>query len=365
MSSRSISADDFRAWVKSQPGQVILDGGLASMLEVAGINITGSLWSFRAVLDNPEAVDDNACAFLAAGADIISTATYQASQDALLSTLVSLDDASAVLQNAVTRTCNVRDNAVSKFENCTPAISTRLPRRRPLVAISLGPWGAAQADGSEYTGNYSTDDASIASIEHFHERRAQILLSTRRHQQVKPDIIAFETIPVIFEAKIVTTMMMGSTLQPVPFWISFQCRDSEHIASGEKLTDAVNAVLESASASPRLVAIGVNCVSPDLLPTLVSIVRRAIDNHVHTIPPFLYRTPEILIVAYPNSGEIWAIQDAQWVWPSGQKPVSTTEWANAVISSGADIVGGCCRTLDSHIAALARVRDQRHPRPRD
>jgi len=59
------------------------------------------------------------------------------------------------------------------------------------VAASLGPYGAALADGSEYTGY---QNVSIEQLMDFHKERLALI------QQTEADIIAFETIPCIDEA---------------------------------------------------------------------------------------------------------------------------------------------------------------------
>jgi homocysteine S-methyltransferase len=58
---------------------LILDGGLATELEAAGHDLSDRLWSARLLRDDPAAIEDAHLAFLRAGADIIETASYQAS----------------------------------------------------------------------------------------------------------------------------------------------------------------------------------------------------------------------------------------------------------------------------------------------
>ena len=61
----------------------------------------------------------------------------------------------------------------------------RSGRRRPLVAASIGPYGAFLADGSEYTGAYDLDADGLAD---FHRQRLQILTDG------DADLLACETI---------------------------------------------------------------------------------------------------------------------------------------------------------------------------
>lgn len=56
----------------------LLDGGLASTLQLAGCSVDGDpLWSARVLHDEPEAVEHVHRQFVEAGSDVITTATYQ------------------------------------------------------------------------------------------------------------------------------------------------------------------------------------------------------------------------------------------------------------------------------------------------
>lgn len=50
-------------------------------------------------------------------------------------------------------------------------------RPAPLVAFSCGSYGAARADGSEYSGSF-TDDVTDEQLLHFHQRRLEVKLAT-------------------------------------------------------------------------------------------------------------------------------------------------------------------------------------------
>ena len=70
--------------------------------------------------------------------------------------------------------------------------SNRVNRLRPLVAASIGPYGAMLADGSEYRGAYAIDDSAL---ERFHRPRMEVLAHGGA------DVLAFETIPCLREAR--------------------------------------------------------------------------------------------------------------------------------------------------------------------
>src|SRR3954468_2499417 len=59
-------------------GPVVLDGGLATELERRGHDLTSELWSARLLRDDPGAIVEAHAAYAAAGAQVVTTASYQA-----------------------------------------------------------------------------------------------------------------------------------------------------------------------------------------------------------------------------------------------------------------------------------------------
>jgi homocysteine S-methyltransferase len=110
---------------------VVLDGGLATRLEAMGLDLSGPMWSARLIAEAPQSIVDAHGDFIRAGADVVTTASYQTTDPSLVARSVAL----------------ARD-AVSRFD-------------RPLwIAGSVGPYGAVLADGSEYRGNYGVSRRS-------------------------------------------------------------------------------------------------------------------------------------------------------------------------------------------------------------
>jgi S-methylmethionine-dependent homocysteine/selenocysteine methylase len=58
---------------------VLLDGGFATELERRGHDLSDDLWSARLLRDDPDEVIATHLAFYRAGADVATTASYQAS----------------------------------------------------------------------------------------------------------------------------------------------------------------------------------------------------------------------------------------------------------------------------------------------
>src|SRR3954453_20771868 len=59
-------------------GPVLLDGGLSTELETRGHDVGSALWSARLLRDDPQAIVAAHAAFAAAGAQVATTASYQA-----------------------------------------------------------------------------------------------------------------------------------------------------------------------------------------------------------------------------------------------------------------------------------------------
>ena len=291
-------------------GVHILDGGMASELEYLGANINGPLWSAHVLEDAPEKIVAVHRAYIEAGADIIETASYQVSRRIYTEFGLPHKRADAALLRSV---------ALAR------EASAEFPERRILIAASLGPFGAALHDGAEYHGNYT---CTFNDLVEFHAGRIGILANASG--PAAPDLLAFETLPSLAEAEAI-----GQALAPHPelaAWFTFTCPDSEHVAHGELLRQCAAAV----AAFPQTVAIGVNCTHPALIPALIAELRAASDKP---------------IIVYPNSGEGWDAQARCWTGSSDPAAygIKTAEWA----ASGAQIIGGCCRTRPAHLRGVA------------
>jgi homocysteine S-methyltransferase len=290
---------------------VILDGGLGTELERRGHRDLGRLWSSALVETNPSALREVHRDFLAAGADVIATATYQASMPTLLECGHNRQSAAKVLRDAVQLAINERDAHASTA----------------LVAASIGPFGAHLADGSEYTGGYHLSENDLYA---FQSERWHILADTAA------DILACETMPSMADVRAVVRLLHETPDRWA--WISLMCRDASHLADGTPLSE-VFAILND---TPNLAAVGANCIPPAIAPAIMD--------------TFQYSTSLPLMV-YPNASNAWDMK-------MGQKldELSAADFASESASwktHGAQIIGGCCKTTPEHVRALARsLKDQ-------
>src|SRR5690349_22459124 len=120
-------------------GAVILDGGLATELEARGHDLSDHLWSARLLLTDPFAIEGVHLAYYEAGAQVATTASYQATVDGFAE--AGLDRATAL--GLVRRSVELAQRARERVRE-TPGEDANRPR---IVAGSVGPYGAMLADG--------------------------------------------------------------------------------------------------------------------------------------------------------------------------------------------------------------------------
>lgn len=225
-------------------------------------------------------------------------------------------------------------------------VKAHMSRRYPKIAMSMGPLVATFPQGCEYTAQYD-DSITSEALHDFHLSRTQFLYNSCAKSP--PDILAFETIGCIAEAEAVARAMTAAHTCYLPYWVSLQCRDEGHLASGEGVELAVLGILRECT-THNLVAIGVNCVDIMLVSALVKSVRDTINSFFTSARPDQRRTANpVHVVAYPNSGE--HIIDKTWSWPAN-KPLPPSGWAAVVHNTHARLIGGCCRVGPAHIRAL-------------
>jgi homocysteine S-methyltransferase len=153
---KSSTENPIAGFVKRQ-GIIVLDGGLATALEARGYHLDDELWSAKILLEAPDAIRQVHLDFLAAGADCITTASYQATLSGFRARGVSEGEGVELLHRSIGLAVEARDMFWKERGN-------RRGRLRPLVAASIGPYGAFLADGSEYTGRYGIDDDGLRAF---------------------------------------------------------------------------------------------------------------------------------------------------------------------------------------------------------
>ena len=241
--------------------------------------------------DDPAAILAAHTAFFAAGAQVATTASYQAPVELI-------------------------GRSVALARQARDAYADGAPR---WVAGSVGPYGASLADGSEYRGDYGL---TVDELRAWHRPRIAALV------EAGVDLLALETIPTVFEVEALLAEVAGLG---VPAWLSVTAAGTRTRAG-----EPAYAAFAPARGVPEVIAVGVNCVDPADVPGLLDLAREASG-----LPG----------IAYPNRGEGWDAAAKAWTGPGAFDPAEVTGW----VAAGARLVGGCCRVTPADIAAMSAV----------
>jgi len=285
------------------------------VLEGYGCDLNHKLWTAKLLDKNPETIIRAHIDYLKSGAQCITTSSYQASIPGFMS--VGYPEAKA--EELIVKSIQLAEIAVER------AMASGYVDGRPWIAASIGPYGAYLADGSEYRGNYGISDEILRK---FHQQRISLL------DHSKADLLACETIPSFQELRILSELL---THVDKPAWISFSCKDEEHINDGTDIEECVSIFQNH----PKVFAIGVNCTDPNYISGLI----RHIKVHAG----------DKKIVVYPNSGEAYHAESKTWLGLS--EPNLFVEMAEEWTKLGADIIGGCCRIGPEHIRRMSKILD--------
>lgn len=282
---------------------LVLDGAMGTELSRRGFDLSDPLWSAKVLIEHPDAVLALHLDYLDAGADLISTASYQISEEGFARVGLSPSKARAALTDSL----RLAERAVQLH-----AERSGTPAR--TVAVSLGPYGAILADGSEYTGRYAL---SYADLVRFHRSRFAVLADAGA------SLLALETFPSIHEAEAALEALEPFT--ELQAWLSFVPREAPP-------------PVETLS-SERLLALSFNCGPPEL--TLRNAARVAA----------LSRRP---VFAYPNRGGTWDPVTKTW---AHDQPFDAAAWTSRCGALGIRGVGGCCELGPEAIRKMRETSD--------
>ncbi len=282
---------------------VVLDGGLSNQLTSQGCDLSDELWSARLLADDPQQIEAAHAAYVRAGAQVLITASYQASFEGFARRGIARAEAARLLARSVE----------------LARAAGEMTQREVWVAASVGPYGAMLADGSEYRGRYGL---SVRELERFHRPRVEALA------EAGPDVLALETVPDMDEAEALLRAAEGCG---IPVWLSYSIA-GDRTRAGQPLT----AACEPAAHQDQVIAVGVNCCLPDDADRAVGPVAAATGKPV---------------VVYPNSGERWDTGQREWRGAATYDVTRTRNWQAA----GARLIGGCCRVGPDRIAELAAL----------
>ncbi|KAJ3687390.1 hypothetical protein LUZ61_016554 [Rhynchospora tenuis] len=310
-----------RDFLAKAGGCAVLDGGLATELEAHGADLNDPLWSAKCLLTSPHLIRQVHLDYLHSGANIIITASYQATIQGFQSKGFSTEESENLLRKSVHIALEARD------------VFHQTHHHHPvLVAASIGSYGAYLADGSEYSGDYG-ESVTLETLKDFHRRRVQVLA------EAGPDILAFETTPNKLEAQAYAEILEEGDVK-IPAWFSFNSKDGVNVVSGDSLLDCA----AIADACSKVVAVGINCTPP---------------RFIHGLILSLKKVTEKPILIYPNSGERYDPDKKEWVASTGVTDDDFVSYVTVWRQAGAALIGGCCRTTPNTIRAITRSLNKR------
>lgn len=303
----------------NQEEVVILHGALGTEMEALGYDISGQLWSAKYLLEKPSLIRDIHETYVLAGADLVTTSSYQATVPGLLEAGLSEEEAVNVIVQTVQLAKEARQKGWGKLSE-----SERQARPYPLISGDVGPYAAYLANASEYTGDYGS--VSKEELKDFHRPRIQILLDEG------VDLLALETIPNVLEVEALVELL-ADEFPAAEAYLSFTMQESHAISDGTSLEKVVSLI----EPSQQILALGMNCSSPLLYVEALQTLKSLTNKY---------------LVTYPNSGEVYDGQTQTWKSkdPTAKTLVEhTCCWQDTF---GVKIVGGCCRTRPADIREL-------------
>lgn len=280
-----------------------IDGGLGTLLESRGLDLSGGLWSARVLDTHPEQVRAAHESFFHAGASLAISGSYQVSYEGFEKAGFDREATDRILRRSVALAAEARDAASPDS----------------LVAASVGPYGAMLADGSEYRGDYGL---TVAELRAWHRRRLDVLADT------PADLLVFETVPCLAEAEALVASVAGTGRRA---WLAITAHLGR-LRSGEPLDEA----FALARGVDEIVAVGINCSHPNEVEAAIAAAKASTDQP---------------IVVYPNGGEEWDTKNHTWIGKAGFPADLVRSW----LQDGATLVGGCCRVGPDQIREIAHV----------
>jgi homocysteine S-methyltransferase len=274
-----------------------------------------------------QAVLDVHTQYLQAGADIITAATYQ----------ISYEGFEKRFQFNASQTDAVFATGVSLARQAVDAVNSR--STAGLVASSMGCFGAHLCNGSEYSGSYSDSTKKLST---WHADRLPGALASH------PDILAFETIPCLSEVKAIL-QVIDSSETAISAWLSVACRDSRSLNNGDTIESVCRSIedpdcSQSQFGNIERLLVGVNCTAPAFTEDILLEMRDCLRR-------------DRILIAYPNRGDVWDVAGQCYALLGEEIDVEQSFATQAVqwLQAGAQVIGGCCQTSPSMIAAAKKA----------
>ena len=284
----------------SQGRPVVLDGAVGTELDNRGMDTNSSLWSGLASMERPELLLAVHSDYVAAGAEIITTATFR-----------------------TTRRAFAKANQ--------PEDSWREAAKRAVEIARMGASGKALVAGCVAP---LEDCFSPQAAPWGQEARDEHLLLCRELVDRGVDVLWLETFGALLEIEAaVWAARAAGQARGVPFVLSVTTNALGALISGEPSMDAFELAKKNGAA-----AFGVNCAPP---------------GHVDAALEELLGGVDLPVGAYANLG--FAEENQDWEGQVDLSPVEYADIAKKWADAGVSLIGGCCGSTPAHIEAVARL----------
>eukprot|EP00037_Helgoeca_nana_P000168 m.20531 g.20531 ORF g.20531 m.20531 type:complete len:342 (-) comp10235_c0_seq1:2195-3220(-) len=325
---------------------ILVDGGMGHMLRRLGVTISGPIGSQQRFLgvalantEKPELVTAAHRAYIAAGADVITTNNYSVVPATLgLVDVLELPSAGHYV-----------DADLGKLVG----LSARIAREAVDAAVSEGVRavntvrvaGCVPPLRESYRHEQVPPADEMAAVEAVYQRIVTALVSGG------VDLILIESMSCSREA--VAAMRAATVAAPdTEVWVSYTLAEDESgaLRSGEPIEDAI-ADLASAKVLSNVSAVLFNCTSAASITAALPRVTAALATHAPNV--------SIRVGGYAN-GFVTTDSDGggsdycNKCTPSTYAAVAVDGW---VKQHGASVIGGCCGVFPEHIEEMRRQID--------
>jgi len=287
----------------------LLDGSMSFPLEKKGYNLHDKLWTGKALINDPDLIKNIHKGYIEAGADFISTATYQIS----FNRLEEMEYHPAEIKKIFQKSVDLVKEAILESKS----------KKEIKIVGSFGPYASFDPEASEYVGEYNV---SYNAIMNFHLNNIRII------EETDLDIILYETIPCLREIEILSKILSHSSKE---IWISVTCNENIEFRDGSSFEEACKII----SNIENVTTMGINCFSPLLVNKAINKLKK-------------YSNKKTLV--YPNSGEIYNPKDKFWSGKNDYNDLMIKNW----LSLSPDIIGGCCRVGFDNIKNMRKEIDK-------
>jgi S-methylmethionine-dependent homocysteine/selenocysteine methylase len=286
---------------------VVLDGAIGT--EILRRDVT---WADHQLKKRPDVVRAIHADYIKAGADVISTNTFQLTRRAFLNHFKDERHMRHVGPGDLdTRWADLLHAGVALAREARD----RHANGRPVAV-------AGAMTTLEWC--FRPDLAPTAE-----QARAEYREVVKVFADAGSDLMLIETVNSVAEA---VAASQASKDVGIPFWVAFVCDERGRLFTGETMEQVARAL------DPlKPDAILVNCAPPD------DVAAGLVELGKHT---------RVATGIYPHIGRF---DPPEWLFTNEYPPDSYARLGKEWLKAGARVVGGCCGTTPDHIAALSRA----------